>query len=142
MELTGWVKNYGWGRKGINSAVAQLAMANDPDFRLNEEETYAEMWMGTHVCGVSVVKETGETLDRVLKKDLSYLFKVLSINKALSIQVHPNKCEAERLHRSARISTRIPITSRNWPLPSRPFWPSWDLCQPKISGTTSMSSSR
>lgn len=99
MELTGWVKNYGWGRKGINSAVAQLAMANDPDFRLNEEETYAEMWMGTHVCGVSVVKETGETLDRVLKKDLSYLFKVLSINKALSIQVHPNKCEAERLHK-------------------------------------------
>ncbi|EDW96719.1 mannose-6-phosphate isomerase [Drosophila yakuba] len=99
MELTGWVKNYGWGRKGISSAVAQLAMANDPDFRLNEEETYAEMWMGTHVCGVSVVKETGETLDRVLKKDLSYLFKVLSINKALSIQVHPNKCEAERLHK-------------------------------------------
>ncbi|XP_017031735.1 mannose-6-phosphate isomerase [Drosophila kikkawai] len=99
MELTGWVKNYDWGRRGINSAVAQLAMANDPDFRLNEEEPYAEMWMGTHVCGVSVVKETGETLDRVLKTDLSYLFKVLSINQALSIQVHPNKCEAERLHR-------------------------------------------
>ncbi|XP_017117444.1 mannose-6-phosphate isomerase [Drosophila elegans] len=99
MELTGWVKNYDWGRKGINSAVAQLAMANDPDFRLDEDETYAEMWMGTHVCGVSVVKETGETLDRVLKQDLSYLFKVLSINKALSIQVHPNKCEAERLHK-------------------------------------------
>ncbi|KAH8383070.1 hypothetical protein KR009_006629 [Drosophila setifemur] len=98
MELTGWVKNYGWGRKGINSAVAQLAMANDPDFTLDDEETYAEMWMGTHICGVSVVKETSETLDRVLKKDLPYLFKVLSINKALSIQVHPNKCEAERLH--------------------------------------------
>ncbi|XP_017104887.2 mannose-6-phosphate isomerase [Drosophila bipectinata] len=98
MELTGWVKNYEWGRQGISSAVAQLAMANDPDFTLDDEETYAEMWMGTHVCGVSVVKETGETLDRVLKNDLPYLFKVLSINKALSIQVHPNKCEAERLH--------------------------------------------
>ncbi|KAH8313825.1 hypothetical protein KR067_012307 [Drosophila pandora] len=98
MELTGWVKNYEWGRRGINSAVAQLAMANDPDFTLDDEETYAEMWMGTHICGVSVVKETGETLDRVLKSDLPYLFKVLSINKALSIQVHPNKCEAERLH--------------------------------------------
>ncbi|XP_030369503.1 mannose-6-phosphate isomerase [Scaptodrosophila lebanonensis] len=98
MELTGWVKNYEWGKIGINSAVAQLAMANDPDFNLNEEETYAEMWMGTHICGVSIVKETGETLDRVLKEDLPYLFKVLSINKALSIQVHPNKCEAERLH--------------------------------------------
>ncbi|EDW81250.1 uncharacterized protein Dwil_GK11962, isoform B [Drosophila willistoni] len=99
MELTGWVKNYEWGRVGINSAVAQLAMANDPDFSLNEKESYAEMWMGTHLCGVSIVKETGETLDRVLKKDLPYLFKVLSIKKALSIQVHPNKCEAERLHK-------------------------------------------
>lgn len=99
MELTGWVKNYDWGKQGIHSAVAQLAMANDPDFVLNDEETYAEMWMGTHFCGVSIVKETGETLDRVLKKDLPYLFKVLSIRKALSIQVHPNKCEAERLHK-------------------------------------------
>ncbi|XP_062122646.1 mannose-6-phosphate isomerase [Drosophila sulfurigaster albostrigata] len=99
MELTGWVKNYDWGKQGIQSAVAQLAMANDPDFVLNETETYAEMWMGTHFCGVSIVKETGETLDRVLKKDLPYLFKVLSIRKALSIQVHPNKCEAERLHK-------------------------------------------
>ncbi|XP_034486674.1 mannose-6-phosphate isomerase [Drosophila innubila] len=99
MELTGWVKTYDWGKQGINSAVAQLAMANDPDFVLNDEETYAEMWMGTHFCGVSIVKETGETLDRVLKKDLPYLFKVLSIRKALSIQVHPNKCEAERLHK-------------------------------------------
>ncbi|EDV91378.1 GH17406 [Drosophila grimshawi] len=99
MELTGWVKPYEWGKVGISSAVAQMAMANDPDFVLNENETYAEMWMGTHFCGVSIVKETGETLDRVLKKDLPYLFKVLSINKALSIQVHPNKCEAERLHK-------------------------------------------
>ncbi|KAH8306121.1 hypothetical protein KR018_002062 [Drosophila ironensis] len=98
MELTGWVKNYEWGNKGISSTVAQLALANDPDFTLFDEEPYAEMWMGTHVCGVSVVKETSETLDRVLKKDLPYLFKVLSINKALSIQVHPNKCQAERLH--------------------------------------------
>ncbi|XP_017848628.1 mannose-6-phosphate isomerase [Drosophila busckii] len=99
MELTGWVKNYDWGKNGIHSTVAQLAMANDPDFTLNDKASYAEMWMGTHICGMSVVKDTGETLDRVLKKDLPYLFKVLSIKKALSIQVHPNKCEAERLHR-------------------------------------------
>lgn len=98
MELTGWVKTYDWGKSGINSAVAQLAMANDPDFVLKDDETYAEMWMGTHFCGVSIVKETGETLDRAIKTELPYLFKVLSIRKALSIQVHPNKCEAERLH--------------------------------------------
>ncbi|XP_023175734.1 mannose-6-phosphate isomerase [Drosophila hydei] len=99
MELTGWVKNYEWGKTGISSAVAQLAMANDPDFILNDNESYAEMWMGTHFCGVSIVKETGETLDRAIKLQLPYLFKVLSVKKALSIQVHPNKCEAERLHK-------------------------------------------
>lgn len=98
MEVTGWIKQYDWGKSGINSVVAQLAMANNPDFKLKDDETYSEMWMGTHFCGVSIVKETGETLDRAIKTELPYLFKVLSIKKALSIQVHPNKCEAERLH--------------------------------------------
>ena len=31
---------------------------------------------------------------------LPYLYKVLSINKALSIQVHPNKKYAEQLHKA------------------------------------------
>lgn len=56
--------------------------------------------MGDHVSGPSLLKKTGETLDKVLSQDkssiggmekLPFLFKVLSITKPLSIQVHPNK---------------------------------------------------
>ena len=58
---------------------------------------------GDHVSGQSIVKNTGELLGDYLSKNqveniggqkkLSFLFKVLSIKKALSIQCHPNKVE-------------------------------------------------
>ena len=74
------------------------------------------MWMGTHVNGPSYViqdqkeillldfiKEHGEAcLGNYLSEqgfnNIPFLFKVLSINKALSIQAHPNKELAEKLH--------------------------------------------
>lgn len=70
--------------------------------------------MGTHPTVPSKVKSTGLTLlahlaanphlvgDRVRKRfgpDLPFLFKVLAVHKALSIQAHPNKTLAEKLHR-------------------------------------------
>lgn len=39
-------------------------------------------------------------IERFGAATLPYLFKVLSINKALSIQVHPDKKHAEELHRT------------------------------------------
>lgn len=42
--------------------------------------------------------ETLAAEDPTLNKALSYLFKVLSVNKALSIQAHPNKDLAAKLH--------------------------------------------
>ena len=69
--------------------------------------------MGTHPSNPSSDVETKRTLleliedNRALmsteiaekyKDKLPYLFKVLSINKALSIQAHPNKKLAEKLH--------------------------------------------
>ena len=80
--------------------------AAQPDFTLSEETHYAELWMGTHGSGPSVLAATGQPLaeyirdnpqvlgDRVLAKfgvQLPYLFKVLSVNTALSIQAHPSK---------------------------------------------------
>lgn len=56
--------------------------------------------MGDHVSGPSVVKATGEPISKIIANDnssiggaatLPFLFKVLSITKPLSIQVHPNK---------------------------------------------------
>uniref|UniRef100_A0A1A9W4H8 mannose-6-phosphate isomerase n=1 Tax=Glossina brevipalpis TaxID=37001 RepID=A0A1A9W4H8_9MUSC len=99
MELIGYVQNYDWGKLGNNSEVAQLTLANTPDCQIDEDKPYAELWMGDHQCGPSIVKSTGQKLNEVLKERLSYLFKVLSIRKALSIQVHPNKKEAEKLHK-------------------------------------------
>lgn len=58
--------------------------------------------MGTHTCGPSkVIAENQNLLDYIKlnkasvgiheKNGIQYLFKVLSVNKALSIQTHPNK---------------------------------------------------
>lgn len=110
MELIGNVKNYDWGKLDTDSYVAKLASANDGSFRAEKGKPYAELWMGDHCSGPSLVKASGgEELGGYIQKDLvgnigagqnklSYLFKVLSIRKALSIQVHPNKEEAEKLH--------------------------------------------
>jgi len=69
--------------------------------------------MGTHPSLPSKDTETGRSLKELIDENqlllsheiaekynnkLPFLFKVLSINKALSIQAHPNKKLAEKLH--------------------------------------------
>lgn len=69
--------------------------------------------MGTHPSLPSKDLETKRTLSDLVESNkmlmsheiseryqskLPFLFKVLSINKALSIQAHPNKKLAEQLH--------------------------------------------
>ncbi|KAF1983237.1 mannose-6-phosphate isomeras-like protein [Aulographum hederae CBS 113979] len=105
--------SYDWGKIGKTSAAAKYAAATSEDFSIEEEKPYAELWMGTHPSLPSKDVETGQSLldlvqtnkalmsteigDRYGEK-LPFLFKVLSINKALSIQAHPNKKLAEQLH--------------------------------------------
>ena len=79
-----------------------------------------QLWMGTHSKGPSVISHpqeiSGQLLSNWLKTNqwalgeevakrftgqLPFLFKVLSINKALSIQAHPTKSHAEQLHKMA-----------------------------------------
>ncbi|WOH07639.1 hypothetical protein DCAR_0727072 [Daucus carota subsp. sativus] len=110
------VQNYDWGRVGYESAVARLYCKNS-GVEIDENKCYAELWMGTHASGPSfVVGENGEESlkswiennpgvlgDKVFDKwntNLPFLFKVLSIAKALSIQAHPDKKLAELLHRT------------------------------------------
>ncbi|XP_037828731.1 mannose-6-phosphate isomerase [Lucilia sericata] len=99
MELEGNVKNYEWGKLGESSEVAKLVKANNENFNILNNTPYSELWMGDHGSGPSVVKSSGQVLGDVYKQRLPYLFKVLSVRKALSIQVHPNKEEATRLHK-------------------------------------------
>uniref|UniRef100_A0A0M3I424 mannose-6-phosphate isomerase n=1 Tax=Ascaris lumbricoides TaxID=6252 RepID=A0A0M3I424_ASCLU len=103
------VQNYEWGRLGKNSIVASLKQAADHDFAIEENKPYAELWMGVHPNGPSVLASSGESLsDYIISHPsslgahedgtLNFLFKALSVNKALSIQSHPNKEQAKVLH--------------------------------------------
>eukprot|EP00756_Hemistasia_phaeocysticola_P022750 Hpha_TRINITY_DN15850_c1_g9::TRINITY_DN15850_c1_g9_i1::g.192229::m.192229/K01809/manA, MPI; mannose-6-phosphate isomerase len=103
-------QHYAWGMVGSSSAVAQLH-SSGTGAAVEEEKPYAELWMGTHPSGPSFVGERtlkdyiGENPQsrlgrRVAERwgDLPFLFKVLSVKTALSIQAHPDKANAERLH--------------------------------------------
>ncbi|TVU22106.1 hypothetical protein EJB05_31788 [Eragrostis curvula] len=103
------VQHYEWGRRGAASLVARLAGDADPD----PDCPYAELWMGTHPSAPSTILDDGTPLRDWLALnpdalgpavaarwggDLPFLFKVLSVAKALSIQAHPDKKLAEVLH--------------------------------------------
>ncbi|XP_048231048.1 mannose-6-phosphate isomerase 1 [Ricinus communis] len=118
------VQNYNWGKIGSDSQVAKLYALNSGS-EIEVDKPYAELWMGTHDSGPSFVVESGgengigigsQSLslkdwiaknpnvlgDKVLDKwgcDLPFLFKVLSVAKALSIQAHPDKELAKMLHK-------------------------------------------
>lgn len=111
-QLSAGAQLYDWGKIGLDSKVAQFSQCS-PDFKLDPEKPYAELWMGTHPSMASRVYEGGQTLrehltshpellgNKVLERfgdDLPFLFKVLAIRKALSIQAHPDKELAKRLH--------------------------------------------
>lgn len=59
MELECAVQKYAWGVHGLKSSVAQLAKAASPDLEVPEDEPFAELWMGTHPSGPSVIKGNG-----------------------------------------------------------------------------------
>lgn len=108
MELKCSVQTYEWGKFGEKSEAALLAKANNPSLHIVNDTPYAELWLGTHPNGPSRIATTDESLQEWISKNpavlgesvkkcfgvqlgLPFLFKVLSVNKALSIQVHPSK---------------------------------------------------
>ncbi|KAL5546523.1 hypothetical protein UlMin_006210 [Ulmus minor] len=121
-----FVQNYDWGRKGDDSQVAKF-FPRKSDSEIEPEKAYAEFWMGTHdsrplflipsgeeVNGYFSVDSDSESLKSWILKnpnvlgekvvhrwggDFPFLFKVLSVAKALSIQAHPDKELAKALHK-------------------------------------------
>ncbi len=108
-ELIGGAMHYDWGKPGKTSLVSQLM----PEAKIDPAKPYAELWMGVHPNQPSRVKlGNGEWLSEVLMKNrallgnytferwgtLPFLLKVLSIARPLSIQIHPDKVWAKRLH--------------------------------------------
>jgi len=91
-------QDYAWGIRGMDSRVARYALESKVIEEVDPDTPYAELWIGTHPKGPSKLK-TGEMLGDAIGEDLPFLFKVLSAGKALSIQAHPDKENAERLNK-------------------------------------------
>jgi mannose-6-phosphate isomerase len=117
-------QNYAWGKLGKDSAVAKFRknaedaiMGEKGSFVVDDNKPYAELWMGTHPSGPAQIctKDQGDVplLDFIKQNqhfigsvpddypadDLPFMFKVLSIRTALSIQAHPDKRLARKLHK-------------------------------------------
>ncbi|SCU89030.1 LADA_0E13322g1_1 [Lachancea dasiensis] len=115
-RLDAGYQQYDWGKIGSSSAVAQFASHSDPKVVIEEGKPYAELWMGTHHKVPSLNHDSKKSLRDLIaeepvemlgdgnvekfgsKQELPFLFKVLSIEKVLSIQAHPDKTLAKRLH--------------------------------------------
>jgi len=81
-----------------------------PEFAVDETKPYAELWLGTHPNGMSRVTNCSNDVVSLAEhteggahcggqcNELTFLLKVLSVRKVLSIQAHPDKALAERLH--------------------------------------------
>lgn len=112
--LTNVIQNYVWGQKNEAAFIARLK-----DMETETDKPYAELWMGTHPNGPSqiidprrgsldladwIAEDPTIRLSQNRAKDFSgklpYLFKVLSAEKMLSIQTHPNRQQAIELHRA------------------------------------------
>lgn len=110
-RLINQIQHYAWGTRGDDAFIPQLlGITPEP------ETPYAELWMGAHPKAPSSLLVDDEQVNlreaiaeqptfllgkRVAKGfdgTLPFLFKVLSSAESLSIQVHPTKAQAERLH--------------------------------------------
>lgn len=109
IRLKATANSYDWGKASEQSLVARYAKSGSDLTNLDPSLKYSELWVGTHPNGPSSVFESGESLKHWLgehpQADLSlgedgglcFLFKILSIGKALSIQAHPNQKRAREL---------------------------------------------
>ncbi|OYN84756.1 mannose-6-phosphate isomerase, class I [Parenemella sanctibonifatiensis] len=97
--LTGTIQNYDWG---TSDGIADL-LGRSPD-----GQPQAEYWLGAHPKSPSQVGD--RPLDAVIAEDpaqlgeasrqqfgdrLPYLMKILSAERALSLQAHPSRAQAE-----------------------------------------------
>ncbi|EKM26165.1 mannose-6-phosphate isomerase, class I [Vibrio sp. HENC-03] len=118
------IQNYDWGSR---TAIHDLfGFANEA------QQPQAEVWMGTHPNGCSIVNQgsTNVSLSELIKQDpsaflsqntaevfsdLPFLFKILAADKALSIQVHPNKQDAELGYaREQQLGVPLSAFNRNY----------------------------
>lgn len=111
-KLHNKIQNYEWGTKNENAFIPNLL-----GIKAEKDVPYAELWIGSHPKSPSEIEIDGkkyplneviqafpehilgEQIYKTYGAQLPFLLKVLSAAKALSIQLHPNKKQAERLNR-------------------------------------------
>ncbi|MHB8854212.1 MAG: mannose-6-phosphate isomerase, class I [Ignavibacteriaceae bacterium] len=110
-KLINKAQYYDWGTKDENAFIPKfLGVEAKPGL------PYAELWIGAHPkCPSEIVVDNvniplnkfvkdhpveclGDYVVRKFNGQFPFLLKVLSSDKALSIQTHPNKIQAEKLH--------------------------------------------
>lgn len=130
MKTTLWklknvIKNYDWG--SIDGIAKRFHIDNP------EHKPMAELWMGVHPAGTSIaINALGEScpLNQIIQKspikilgqktyqkfnNLPYLFKILSAQQPLSIQVHPELSKAiEGFKRENQLGIPINSPERNY----------------------------
>jgi mannose-6-phosphate isomerase len=107
-KLINPIKHYEWGSMDL---IPKFIGIENKDKR-----PYAEMWMGTHLSP-SQVEQDGEmiSLTQAAGRELPFLFKVLAVEKPLSIQAHPNKTQAkEGFERENKAGLPIDAPERNY----------------------------
>lgn len=119
------VQEYAWGSR---TAIPSLLGLPVPS-----ERPAAELWLGAHPKAPSQVMLAGEwqTLDTVIERDpvsvlgkgvaerfsntLPFLFKVLAVDRPLSIQAHPNLDQARKgFERENRLGIPLDAPERNY----------------------------
>ncbi len=112
-KLYNLIQNYDWGTVNDEAIIPRLL-----GIKAEDNLPYAELWIGGHQKAPSQIMDNGQllALTDVMKKfsheilgkivaekfngQLPFLLKILSARQALSIQMHPNKSQAEKLHRT------------------------------------------
>ncbi len=122
------IQNYAWGSK---TSLNQLFGISNP-----ESAPQAEMWMGAHPNGCSLVTSQGSSVklsELIVNNpqhylgehtantfgELPYLFKILAAEQALSIQVHPSKAQAESGYaKEQQLGVPLTASHRNYKDPN------------------------
>ncbi|KAK8669579.1 hypothetical protein V6N13_107005 [Hibiscus sabdariffa] len=106
-RLRAWVQNYEWGRSGAEAEVARL-MALNSGAEIDPNKPYAELWMGTHESGPSILvdddeQNVGLKLKEWIEKNPNVLgVKVLEkwgSHLPFLFKAHPDKEMAKELHK-------------------------------------------
>lgn len=112
-KLLNKIQHYAWGTKNENAFIPNLL-----GIEVIKDLPYAELWIGAHPSASSEILINGGRfpLNKIIEEypeaflgkyviskfgsQLPFLLKVLSAAKALSIQTHPDKEQAKKLHMS------------------------------------------